>query len=76
MTWRLSSSVVPFGAAISVAQVLAFEQLHGHEDEPLLLSEVVYGDDVGMGEEGRRLGLALEALLRLVVARPGSPPWS
>ena len=51
-----------------VAEVATLEELHGHEDEPLLLAEVVHGHDVGMGEHRRRLGLALEALLGLVVA--------
>src|SRR5262249_51545015 len=58
--------------ADGVAEVRSLEELHGHvqEAEALLLAEVVDGDDVGVGEEGRGLGLALEALARLV-ARPG-----
>ena len=54
-----------------VAQVLAFEQLHGHVDEALLLAEVVHRHDVGVGEQGRGPSLLLEPLLRFVVAPGG-----
>ena len=55
-----------------LAQVDPLEQLHRHVKQPPLLPEVVHGHYVGVVEQGRGLGLALEALERLVVgAEPG-----
>ena len=72
---RAPRPVVPGGrgralAGQHVAQIVALQQLHGHEDPALVLAEVVHGDDVGMREQRGRLCLALEPLLRFVVA-PG-----
>jgi hypothetical protein len=50
-------------------QVVAVEQLHGHEEAAGVLAEVVDGDDVRMREPGRGLGLAAEALASLLVGR-------
>jgi hypothetical protein len=49
-----------------LAQVRPVEQLHGHVEQPVLLPEVVDGHDVRVVQQGGRLGLALEALERLV----------
>ena len=56
---------------MSVLEVVALEQLHGHVDLALLLAEVVDGDDVRMVEAGGGLRLALEALAQLVVGADG-----
>jgi hypothetical protein len=48
--------------ADQVAQVPALEQLHRHVGEPVLLAEVVDGDDVRVVEPRRRLRLVPEAL--------------
>ena len=44
---------------------LALEVLHDQEVDPLVLADVVEGADVGVGEGGDHLRLALEALLDL-----------
>ena len=44
-----------------VGQVLAVDQLHGDEAQPLGLLHRVDGDDVRVAERGDRLRLALEA---------------
>ena len=46
---------------------VAFEKLHGHVEDPVLLAVVVDGDDVRVVQERRGLGLALEPLQGLVV---------
>ena len=67
MTFELLVERLQQLAVDRLAQVDALEQLHRHVEEALLLPEVVHGDDVGVVEQGRRLGLALEALQGLVV---------
>ena len=47
-------------------EIGAHQELHRHVEEPVLLAEIVYGDDVGVVEEGRRLRLAPEAIEGLV----------
>ena len=44
---------------------LAFEQLHDEVLDAVLVSDVVEGADVRMGEAGDRLRLSLEPLARL-----------
>ena len=67
MMFSFSSSVFSRSDVDRLAQVDALEQLHGHVEQALLLPEVVHRHDVGVVQQGRRLGLALEALQRLVV---------
>ena len=53
--------------SIRDAQVLALEQLHRHVQPALGLAQVVDRDDVRMAEAADRLGLAVEALVQLVL---------
>ena len=45
-----------------ILEVCALEQLHGDVDLPVLLPEIIDGDDVGVIESGRGLSLPMEPL--------------
>ena len=50
---------------------LAFQVLHGHVEDParLVIAEIVYGDNVGMGQAARSLGFHLKASAELLQLR-------
>jgi hypothetical protein len=50
-------------------EVVAVEQLHGHEEAPVVLAEIVHDDDVRMGEPRGGLRLAQKALALVLIAR-------
>ena len=59
-----------------VLQVLALEQLHGHEEPPGVFAELVEGDDVRVVEPGGGLSLPQEALAAVRDPRARPPTWS
>jgi hypothetical protein len=54
-------------AVDQVAQVVALEQLHRHVELAVGVAQVVDGDDVGVVQAADGFGLALEALMQLVL---------
>ena len=59
-----------------ILQVLALEQLHGHEDAPGVFAKLVEGDHVRVVEPGGGLSLPQEALAEIGIARARLPTSS